>query len=789
MMPLKRIIFDKFKLEAVFNRSPTALFDEVGSQIEIDQFMAWVRHSYVMYPVGILGMFGLLFEFSDKWKDDWIRLSAGCLLVSYVTMIMVSSAWLRSDRYKETYTDLKKIRFKMGIVRSAIGSSWGLLLIALMAVADPNQRALLYGTGVALMSTGIFGGSVIYGLTFWLPITIGFWFALISDYKITGFPPIFCFFLYGILTLYSIFYLSGKVRALAVNGFELKTRNDIIGLVLHEFEEDSSDWLWETDKDFTLKNLSPRFESVLGQQNTTASVNLRSLLLADVPLSDDGNDIDTFTQKLLQHQSFRKLTLSVMVKGKQCWWLLSGKPKFTRKGVFIGYQGVGSDVTEAHGFRQKIDYLARYDALTNLYNRAQFNEALDRMFEISPAIQEPFCLITLDLDNFKGVNDTYGHSAGDELLSAVAGRILGCIRDEDVAARLGGDEFCVILPYQTQREGETVACRIIEALSKPFLVKSFRINAGASAGIAYVPQDGSSAKELLRRADIALYQAKNNGRGTYCSYSEIFERKLEERQALEADLRLAIDREEFVLFFQPIFDLGNERIVGAEALLRWQHPTRGLLNPGSFIELAESTGLIEPMGLWVIAEACRIGTSLPSEIKIAINLSPLQLRDHKLPGRVARVLQDSGIKPERIEFEITESAILETSGLSSTTLQELKGLGTRLALDDFGTGHSSLSLLRRFRFDRIKIDKSFTSGLTIDKTDTILVDQVIDLTKKLGLDVTVEGVETVEQAGFLRKYAGISVQGHLFGHADKVEALAKYFLAEKLWKRFIELKK
>lgn len=747
--------------------------DEVAKQIEVDQFRSWVQHSYVMYPVGILGMIALLLDFRPHWQDIWIRLSAGGLVLSYATMIVVSRIWTRS-RYRNSYGALIRIRFVMGCIRSGIGSSWGSLLFSLMTVADPNQRALLYGTGVALMSTGIFGGSVIYGLTFWLPATTGFLLAVASSYSLTGPSPLICLTLYGILTLYSIFYLSNKVKALAVSGFELKSRNDIIALILNEFEEEASDWLWETDSDFNLSNISKRFREVLGVAVPRKMINLRTLLLAGAAGSANESDIELLTQRFLNLQPFRKLTLSVTINGLQRWWLLSGKPRFNPAGVFIGYHGMASDVTESHGYRQRLDYVAHFDTLTGLYNRAHFNDLLDRMFQGSPEAQEPFCLISMDLDNFKGVNDTYGHGTGDELLSLVAERIRTCIRDEDMAARLGGDEFCLILPYANQQEGEIVASRIIESLNRPFFINGFRITAGASAGIAFGPQDGSSAKELLKRADIALYQAKGGGRGIYCSYNRVLERKLEEQKALETDLRLAVDRDELVIYFQPIFCLATATPNGVEALLRWHHPSKGFLPPSMFMEIAETTGLIEPIGQWVIAESCRLAKALPPEIRVSINLSPLQLRNQKLPKLVEHVIHESGIAAGRIEFEITESAILETSGHSSATLQELKSLGVRLALDDFGTGHSSLSLLRRFRFDRVKIDKSFTSGLATDRTDMVLVDQIIEMTKKLGMDVTVEGVETVEQAERLKKYGRISVQGHLYAPAARPEEFGRF---------------
>lgn len=766
MLKLKKLVTENRRLLVTIRRD-VALDTNLAGQIELDQFVAWIKHSYLMYPIGMAGGFCLLLDFMGKWGNHFVQFSAAFLCVTYLLMIYVSQTWVRRRTKRETYRDLVRIKFRMGFHRFLIGSGWGLFLMSLTTVADSGQLSLIYGTGVALMSTGIFGGSFVYAMSLWIPVTTGFLFSVLYNYDSTGIAPLVCLFLFGMLNFYSIIYLSGKLKALTVNGFELKNRNDVIGLVLNEFEEDSSDWLWQTDPEFNLINISKRLSSVLGQIGVTTdkSVNIRDLILSGVEFSSDGGESETFVQRILAKAPFRRLIIGVRQSDAPVWWSLSGRPTFDKQGVFTGYQGVGSDVTESHGFHQKIDRLARYDALTGLFNRSQFNESLAASFEALTTDRVPFALLTLDMDGFKSINDTYGHDIGDELLVAMAQRISGTLREGDIAARLGGDEFCAIIQCDSKDDALLVSQRIIESLNKVFVLGKLRISAGASAGLAFAPDHGNVAKDLMKHADVALYYAKRHGKSIVVPYHADIEHHERARVNFESELRQAVVNHEFVVHYQPITALADGSTIGVEALVRWNHPTRGLLGPGSFITVAEENGLIEPIGRLVMSQACHDLLGMPDNIKMSINLSPLQLHDEYLVTHLREILRETGLPPARIEFEITESAVLETSGTGSATLQELKALGVRFALDDFGTGHSSLSLLRRFKFDRVKIDRSFTSGMLSDPTNLILVEQIIELSNRLGMDVTAEGIETLQQADFLRKYPKVKIQGHLFGKA------------------------
>jgi diguanylate cyclase (GGDEF)-like protein len=493
------------------------------------------------------------------------------------------------------------------------------------------------------------------------------------------------------------------------------------------------------------------------------------LVLSSVFLGDGEEQIDVFVQRLAAREPFSRLVLPVSINETNLWWMLSGKPRFNIKGEFIGYHGVGSDVTESHGFNQRIEYIARHDALTGTLNRSRFNEILAERFEILDDCEVGFCLISFDLDNFKGVNDTFGHAIGDELLQIVAERIIQSVNFGDVVARIGGDEFHVLADCESKEDGMELANRIIREVNRPVVIHDTRITTGASAGLSYAPWDVKDPVQMLKQSDLALYHAKRKGRGLACQYDDMIEFEMQVRAKLEADLQAALAHNQFELLFQPIFSLHTSKIVGVEALIRWQHPTRGRIFPDEFIATAERTGLIEPIGRWVITEACRVAASLPTHIMMSINLSPIQLQNPKLVDLTAKTIQITGLDPARIEFEITESSVLDTEDSSLATFEALSGLGVKFALDDFGTGHSSLSLLHRLKFDRLKIDRSFTAGMLTDAVNRTLVEKTIELSQALDIEVTVEGIETEAQAAFLRKYAGICGQGYLFGRPSRIQ--------------------
>lgn len=419
--------------------------------------------------------------------------------------------------------------------------------------------------------------------------------------------------------------------------------------------------------------------------------------------------------------------------------------------------------------------LAQTDILTGLPNRAFFLERLNDVNSRERQREGTFSVLMLDLDRFKNVNDSLGHAAGDELLRQVAGRLKSTLRSTDVLARLGGDEFAVIqAACDDQRSGSIeLAARISKLVAEPFMLPGHRVEIGTSIGIALAPEHGDGEDELLKRADLALYRSKSAGRDCYTVYDEAMSADLEARNTLEGDLRDAIVRCQFEVHYQPFFDMQTGCRRGAEALVRWRHPTRGLIPPDQFIPLAEETGLIIPLGEWVIRRACDDAMSWPADIKVAVNLSPVQFKQAELFDMIKSALKNSGLPPERLEIEITESVLLERALENHAFIERLRGIGISLALDDFGTGYSSLGSLTAFPFNKIKIDKSFVADLTRNHKSTAIICSILTLAVGLDMSVTVEGVETREQYERLKAMGVNFAQGYLMGRPMPIDELER----------------
>jgi len=422
------------------------------------------------------------------------------------------------------------------------------------------------------------------------------------------------------------------------------------------------------------------------------------------------------------------------------------------------------DITERRKTDQRIAFLAHHDALTGLANRTALTQKIEDAAARQRRRGEPFSVLLLDLDRFKQVNDTLGHPAGDTLLTEVAARLNGLIRETDTLARLGGDEFAIVQAGEAhQREAASgLANRVIDALNRPFDIEGADINIGASIGIALAPEHDTSSDNLLKMADLALYRAKSGGGSSYRFFDPEMSELASARHETEVELRRAIAQNELELHYQPIIDTKSRRICGAEALVRWRHPTKGLIFPDKFIPLAEETGLITQIGEWVLNAACAEAVTWPADIKVAVNLSLVQFRKSDLSDTVMRALAASGLPPERLELEITETALIESAAECLPALRHFKNIGITIVLDDFGTGYSSLSQLAMFPFDKIKIDKSFTQNLTKRSECAAIISATLTLAENLNIATTAEGVETVDQYRILRLAGVTSLQGYLF---------------------------
>jgi diguanylate cyclase (GGDEF)-like protein len=444
-----------------------------------------------------------------------------------------------------------------------------------------------------------------------------------------------------------------------------------------------------------------------------------------------------------------------------------------------GWIATYEDVTDRQRSESRIRFMAHHDDMTGLPNRNLFRTKLTEAIGRSSDSQNGLALLYIDLDKFKFVNDTLGHSAGDTLLKIVAQRLQGCVRDADIVARLGGDEFAVLHVARDLPMAAIVqAQRVIEVLGMPYQLCQRQIDLGVSIGIAVATGGSMDGDKLLVNADMALYQAKSRGRGTYSVFEPEMETTLHARLATEAELHVALERQQFEVFYQPLVNLSTDRLCGYEALLRWHHPVRGLVMPGQFIPLAEELGIIKSIGAWVLRQACADAVQFFNTAKVAVNLSPIQLEDDNIVETVSAALSASGLDPAKLEIEITESALLNKGERTIAQLRRLHDLGVSIALDDFGTGYSSLSYLRSFPFDSIKIDRLFISEMATREDCTAIVRAIVDLAEKLGMTTTAEGVETDEQARLVRDLGCTTVQGYLFGRPQPIHKVIEYAAAQ-----------
>jgi len=451
------------------------------------------------------------------------------------------------------------------------------------------------------------------------------------------------------------------------------------------------------------------------------------------------------------------------------------------RGRFDGFRGVGSDVTEQRQSSEKIAYLARFDTLTQLPNRLQLTEALGEALLDAEKWRSRCALLMIDLDRFKAVNDSLGHMTGDKLLAQVSSRLQGLMNDTLMCGRLGGDEFAIVIRDASDNElvGE-VANLVIETLSEPYQVEQHTLYVGASVGSAIGPRDGKTVEELMRNADLALYQAKDIGGGEHCRFEPVLHASAEERRKLEVSLRKALGRDEFVLHYQPVVDARSENIVSFEALVRWNSSEHGFVSPGKFIPLAEDTRLIVPIGKWVLRQACFEAREWPEHVKVNVNVSPEQLLEPDFHQDVIDALAASGLRPERLEVEVTESIFLRDASIARNALEQVMALGCSVALDDFGTGYSSLGYLRKLRFSTIKVDRTFVQGAAQGANESLaIINAVVAMAKSLEMSTTAEGVETAEEAALIRNLGCDKIQGFYFGRPMSNEEARRLFSARQ----------
>ncbi len=568
---------------------------------------------------------------------------------------------------------------------------------------------------------------------------------------------LFLFFAASIDWIYRLFFFNFVKRH--IYAAKQKQSVETVKLLLNDYAEQSSDWLWETDDEKRIVGSSARFALAAGLEIR----NLNGTHIADLFI--DGDERHSLLQLIEQGKSVRNLDLPISVNGEVRWWRISGRFMKSSTRTSNALRGVATDVTIAKQAKDEIAHLAHFDSLTNLPNRALFNESLQRSLARLKDNQS-LAVLYLDLDHFKVINDTMGHGVGDRVLQEVANRLESAIGTGDIVARLSGDEFAICLSHiESTEDALRLASAIFENLSEPLMIDDHMVASGISSGIAVSTDKSDTAEGLLQNADIALYKSKENGRGCTTIFEPYMLQAVQDRRSIEMDLGSALQRKEFELHYQPLFNIETKKPIGYEALIRWHHPTKGLVMPNDFIPIAESTGLIIQLGEWVIRTALHELKNWPEHLSVSVNLSPAQMHSPNLLPTIIHALASAGVEPRRLELEITETVIMTQNQSNFDLLNKIRSLGVQIALDDFGTGYSSLNYLRSFPFDKIKIDRCFVEEVNSREDCQAIIRAVTGLASSLGMVTTAEGIEREDQLSHLKSAGCTQVQGYLFSKA------------------------
>ena len=730
-----------------------------------------------LIPAATLGIFLITIALASlSWGGStWPVVFAFCYTMAVGAFLQFRIWMQRRGDPELQQQNLGPGSFRQIILQAALsGMIWGAMIAFLSFSEEGVPDLFLGGIFIGLVSIGSFILTVIpkASLTFMVAMTFGY----LSSQSIGGheiFNQQLLLHIGFLLVLQRTvnWYQDGFVEQI-LSRIELEESGEVIGLLLHDFETHASDWLWEIDENGCLDRVSTRFaESICRPREVLEGARFNDFF--------DETSAERFNELTSNGRSFRNLVVQVRIGGEKRWWNVSARPRMVGN-TLTGYRGVCSDVTQERAAEAKVAYMAHFDALTGVANRAHFSSELEKAIQRQTDHGEEFALHSIDLDGFKGINDVHGHLAGDELLKTVARRIQECVGENDLIGRLGGDEFVVLQrKLDTEEDAILLADFVCDALLEPVQLKSHRLLATGSIGSAIAPRDGSDSETLLKHADLALYAAKKAGRGCSRFFEPDMDEDARRRSMIEQELRQALRSNELELYFQPLIDVRTMECKGYESLLRWNRPNGEIIMPGEFIEIAEATGLIIPLGEWVIRTAIFEAATWPEHLTVAINLSPSQMTNPSLISTVVSALAEASVDPARVEFEITESVLLEETDINLKTLHTLRGLGVKIALDDFGTGFSSLNYLRAFPFDKIKIDKCFVQEMEHRDDCRAIIRAVMSLATSLNMRTTAEGVENDRQMRMLREEGCAEFQGYLFSRPIPASQLPKAVKVDK----------
>ncbi|MFE5643876.1 putative bifunctional diguanylate cyclase/phosphodiesterase [Rhodococcus sp. NPDC056516] len=713
-----------------------------------------------------------------------LPVDAGWFSFAWSSVMLLSSAgfsvyWVRRARLGVSESQTTEL-----VVLTVEIVVWGVLLaclaLVLFPMLDPGDELVLSSTLIGGIAVGVFPTMMFRGITV-------VWISLVGAGLAGAFwtePGTSRYVLIGVLVIFLGSLYSGTL--LLANLFERRLRaelvaedeRDLVELLLNDLEDGAQDWLWETDSRGIASTVSYRFAEQVGLP--AAKIRGRTMHEILIGIGASRTDAGRKSLALLAANfeagtAFRDLTLQVVVRGDTRWWSMSGHPGSGERSDY-GWRGVGSDITHSYHQRQNILRLAEVDSLTGLRNRYSFNAQLSSRLRDGRRVW----LAILDLDNFKSINDRLGHHVGDDVLRDVASRLRSVLRSNEICGRLGGDEFAIAfddIAFDDIGNADEVQERfqtILDAFERPFSLVGNQIRIRASLGYGSMPDDADSLEDLVIVADLALYHAKESGRNQIRAFDASLRDRATGRARALLDLRRALIDEEFELVYQPQVSAATGVVVGFEALLRWNHPTSGLVSPGDFISVAEETGLIVPIGAGVLRAACTAATTWPEDIRVAVNVSQVQLRSSRYVESVRRTLNEVKLDPSRLEIEVTESLVIDDA--DRDVLVQLSALGIAIAMDDFGTGFSSVASLARLPLDRLKIDRAFVAPLDADPSNSrfAVLRAVIAIAKSLGLDTVAEGVETERQRAIVIECGCEVIQGYLEGVPIRAAEIPDY---------------
>jgi diguanylate cyclase (GGDEF)-like protein len=694
--------------------------------------------------------------------SQWVWLA---LLI--LVCLLSSKGWDRTRRRPIVQASPKSAH-RATVYAAVLATLWAWMVLTWFPDASRTQQMAIATIVTGMISAGSFVlsplpyASISYTLIYTFAAVGALW--LTGQRASLGVALLVC--IYSPMVLIGSLSAWRKATDLITAKAKSERQEQFLAMLLQDFEHNAGDALWETDSDGMLSHISPRLTEVLAlRENEHDAHTFQHLLANRCP-----NDIEQVQVLTAAGRPFRELRLTMPTEQGTTHLTMTAKCLLSAPGVFSGWRGVLTDVTEKVKSEQKLRELAHTDSLTSLSNRLHLREVLNRVVEQNG----PLALMCIDLDRFKAVNDNYGHSVGDAILVTIARRLQSCAGEDALIARLGGDEFAIALwSAEGIATASALARQVVSSLSDPIIIADRPFRVGASVGFTIRSETRCGLDDLLVQADIAMYAAKESGRGRWVEYSSQLGDINRRRLSIEYGLRHAIDNGGLCLHWQPKVDLHSWQITGAEALMRWHHPELGDISPMEFIPIAEQCGMIEKLGKWALNEACRAGTHELAGLTIAVNVSASQLQFGDYLKSLKDVLRESGMPPEKLELELTESVLIEDAEKAVIILNNIRSTGVRLALDDFGTGYSSLSYLRRFPFDTLKIDRSFVTELLTKVDARAIVKMITDLATELGKRTVCEGVETVEQLQLVCEADCHEIQGYLISPPCPLDAFPR----------------